>query len=122
MQRAWRPPTAPSSSSSPTCLDRAGKSEKAEQVLTKLIAEHGPSSETYGILGRVYKDRWEAARKAGKQVLARGRLDKAIDAYVKGFGSDWETPTPASTPSSSWNCASRRTLAGRSSCQWSPTA
>jgi hypothetical protein len=75
-------------------LNCAGQGEKAEEVLTNLIAEHGPSSETYGILGRVYKDRWEAARQAGKQVLARGLLDKAIDAYVKGFESDWRDAYP----------------------------
>jgi hypothetical protein len=75
-------------------LNRAGQGEKAEQILLKLIAERGPSSETYGILGRVYKDRWEAARKAGNEVLARGLLDKAINAYVRGFESDWRDAYP----------------------------
>jgi hypothetical protein len=32
-----------------------------EHVLTDLIAQRGPSSETYGLLGRVYKDLREAA-------------------------------------------------------------
>src|SRR5262249_55507989 len=45
-------------------LNRAGRGDEAERVLTEIIAERGPSSETYGILGRVYKDRWEAAAKA----------------------------------------------------------
>src|ERR1019366_3007393 len=45
-------------------LNRAGQSDDAEGVLRKLIEDRGPSSETYGLLGRVYKDRWEAARKA----------------------------------------------------------
>jgi len=75
-------------------LNRDDQSEKAEEVLVKLIAERGPSSETYGILGRVYKDRYEAARRAGNQNLARGLLKKAIDAYVNGFESDWRDAYP----------------------------
>jgi hypothetical protein len=75
-------------------LNRAGQGEKAERVLLDLISERGPSSETSGILGRVYKDRWEAAQKAGNKMLARGLLDQAIDAYVKGFGSDWRDAYP----------------------------
>jgi hypothetical protein len=59
-----------------------------------LIARRGPSSESYGILGRVYKDRWEAALKAGDRFLARGVLDKAIDAYLKGFEADWRDAYP----------------------------
>ncbi|MDQ3762501.1 MAG: DUF4071 domain-containing protein [Actinomycetota bacterium] len=75
-------------------LNRAGRGDKAEEVLVKLIAERGPSSETYGILGRVYKDRWERARAQGNEVLARGLLNRAIDAYVKGFESDWRDAYP----------------------------
>jgi MAP3K TRAFs-binding domain len=75
-------------------LNRAGRGDEAERVLTSLIARRGPSSETYGILGRVYKDRWEAALKAGEKVLARGLLDKAIDAYLKGFEADWRDAYP----------------------------
>jgi hypothetical protein len=37
-------------------LNRLGRNESAEQVLTDLISERGPSSETYGLLGRVYKE------------------------------------------------------------------
>ena len=44
-------------------LNREGKHEEAEKVLKDVIAECGPSSETNGLLGRVYKDRWEAAKK-----------------------------------------------------------
>src|SRR5687767_2484387 len=40
-------------------LNRVGESDKAERVLNELIAARGPSSETCGILGRVYKDRWD---------------------------------------------------------------
>jgi len=75
-------------------LNRAGRGEEAERVLLELIARRGPSSETYGILGRVYKDRWEAAQKGGSAMLAKGLLDKAIDAYLKGFEADWRDAYP----------------------------
>jgi hypothetical protein len=75
-------------------LNRAGDDERAEQVLTDLIQSRGPSSETYGLLGRVYKDRWEAAAKRGEKFLARGLLDKAITAYLRGFEADWRDSYP----------------------------
>jgi hypothetical protein len=75
-------------------LNRAGRGEEAEQVLLDLIASHGPSSETYGILGRVYKDRWETAKQAGANAKAAGLLDRAIDAYRKGFEADWRDAYP----------------------------
>ena len=75
-------------------LNRLGRAADAEHVLRTLIESRGPSSETYGLLGRVYKDRWEAALKAGEKLLARGYLDKAIDAYMKGFEADWRDAYP----------------------------
>lgn len=75
-------------------LNRAGRGDEAERVLLDLLANRGPSSETYGILGRVYKDRWEAALKLGEKSLARGLLDKAIQAYLKGFETDWRDAYP----------------------------
>ncbi len=76
-------------------LNRAGRGDEAEQVLNELIQKRGPSSETYGILGRVYKDRWEAAVKSGNNtILAEGLLVKAIATYTKGFESDWRDAYP----------------------------
>lgn len=75
-------------------LNRAGRGDEAEKILLALIDGRGPSSETYGILGRVYKDRWEAAAKSGETGLARGLLRKAIDAYRKGFEADWRDAYP----------------------------
>ena len=75
-------------------LNRNKQGTEAEQVLLDLIQKRGPSSETYGILGRVYKDRWEKAAEAGEKTEARGLLNKAIDAYLKGFESDWRDPYP----------------------------
>lgn len=75
-------------------LNRAGRGDEAERVLQALIERRGPSSETCGILGRVYKDRWDAAAKAGNSFLARGLLEKAIGAYLKGFEADWRDAFP----------------------------
>jgi len=75
-------------------LNRAGRSDDAERVLLAVIDKHGPSSETYSLLGRVYKDRWDAAVKTGHPVLARGLLKQAIQAYLQGFQADWRDAYP----------------------------
>jgi hypothetical protein len=75
-------------------LNRLGRRNEAEQVLMTLIEERGPSSETYGILGRVYKDQWDDAQRAGETFLTRGLLDKAIESYLAGFEADWRDPYP----------------------------
>src|SRR6185369_1955531 len=75
-------------------LNRAGRDSEAESVLESLLAGRGPSSETYGILGRVYKDRWESASRAGSAFRARGALEKAIETYLKGFEADWRDAYP----------------------------
>lgn len=75
-------------------LNRTGKGEQAEQVLKALIGRRGPSSETCGILGRVYKDRWSKAVGEGNPFLARGLLKKAIRAYLDGFETDWRDAYP----------------------------
>ena len=75
-------------------LNRAKRRDQAEGVLLKLIEKRGPSSETYGLLGRIYKDQWDEARAAGQTIRTRGLLDKAIDAYLKGFEADWRDAYP----------------------------
>lgn len=75
-------------------LNRLGRRSEAERVLVELIKERGPSSETYGILGRVYKDEWDDAKREGQTFRARGVLDKAIAAYLAGFEADWRDAYP----------------------------
>ena len=75
-------------------LNRIKQDDAAEQVLVDVIQEHGGSSETNGLLGRVYKDRWEEARNANDAIRARGYLKRAIDTYVAGFEADWRDPYP----------------------------
>jgi hypothetical protein len=74
-------------------LNRAKRSEDAEKVLLEVIDDHGASSETLGLLGRVYKDRWEAARERSA-LSAEGHLSRAIDTYRRGFEADWRDAYP----------------------------
>jgi hypothetical protein len=75
-------------------LNRAGRGDHAIAVLQAVAAEHGARSETMGILGRVYKDQWEAAFKANDTLRARGLIQKAIDIYARGFEADWRDAYP----------------------------
>ncbi|NMQ28313.1 DUF4071 domain-containing protein [Candidatus Accumulibacter phosphatis] len=75
-------------------LNRLKRRDEAEELLVELIKEHGASSETNGLLGRVYKDRWDEARNANELLKAKGALSKAIDTYLKGFEADWRDAYP----------------------------
>lgn len=61
--------------------------QKAISILKDLIKEHGPDPETFGIMGRVHKDRYKEYKEK-KDIRASSALDDAIDAYTKGFMSD----------------------------------
>jgi hypothetical protein len=75
-------------------LNRAEQDDEAERVLLALLSSRGASSETYGILGRVYKDRYDRAQTNGNAYVAHAELGKAIDAYLKGFEADWRDAYP----------------------------
>jgi MAP3K TRAFs-binding domain len=74
-------------------LNRDHRPDDAERELLAILDDHGPSGETLGLLGRVYKDRWEAARESSI-LKARGYLEKAIDAHRRGFECDWRSAYP----------------------------
>lgn len=76
-------------------LNRNGQREEAIKVLEKVIDKNGVSSETCGILGRVYKDLWDENKKAGNKAKADGYLKKAIDTYLIGFKADIRDYYPA---------------------------
>ena len=68
-------------------------------MLKEVIAEFGPSSETNGLLGRVYKDRWEIAKKADsgrRRAASCGAPSRATSPASRPTGA---TPIRASTPS-----------------------
>ena len=62
-------------------LNRSGQREAAESELVALIDRTGGDSETYGLLGRILKDRW---RETGEPQ----ELDRAIAAYRRGYELD----------------------------------
>ncbi len=78
-------------------LGRMGKFREAESILNKLEKEYAASAETYGLLGRVEKDKWisswrgedkslDEQKSLAKQNIAS--LDKAIQKYMDGFICD----------------------------------
>ena len=75
-------------------LNRLGRWQEAVTILQQVIEEQGPSSETLGILGRVYKDLWVKAARSGNAALAAGHLRQAVDCYVRGFETDWRDAYP----------------------------
>jgi len=75
-------------------LNRLARRKEAEAVLRELLDERGYSSETNGILGRVYKDMWEDEKAAGNATTAKGYLRKATETYLAGFEADWRDAYP----------------------------
>ncbi len=75
-------------------LNRIEERQQAVTVLETVIRQNGPSSETYGILGRVYKDMSDDAAAAGNKRLAKANFEKAIETYQKGFEADWRDAYP----------------------------
>lgn len=61
-----------------------GDRKRAASLLKEIIDQRGGDAETYGLLGRVYKDRYQAAKKEGRPTAA-AYLDQAVDAYAAGF-------------------------------------
>lgn len=75
-------------------LNRLAKRQEAVEVLQEIVKEQGPSSETNGLMGRVYKDLWIEANEKGDTIRANGHLRRAIESYVRGFETDWRDAYP----------------------------
>ena len=70
-------------------LNRINRKQDAILVLQHIIDDHGASSETLGILGRVYKDLYDVEKtQHGDSFQAKAYLKKAVDTYVSGFEAD----------------------------------
>ncbi len=73
---------------------RAGKEDNAQdrsralEILEAVEDERGPSSETCGLIGRIYKDYWAEALQKDDTRTARGHLKRAISADLRGFEAD----------------------------------
>ena len=75
-------------------LNRLGRRSEALALLQEVVDEQGRSSETCGLIGRIYKDQWSEADKKGEKFLASGYLSKAIQAYREGFETDFRDAYP----------------------------
>ena len=67
---------------------------KALKVLKKVEQRQGPSSETCGLIGRIHKDYWSEAVNSDNDLEAKGYLNNAIDAYLRGFMADQRDAYP----------------------------
>lgn len=74
--------------------NRLGRRDEALRVLEEVLEERGPSSETCGLIGRIYKDRWADANRRGETFLAGGYLNRAIELYRLGFETDMRDAYP----------------------------
>jgi hypothetical protein len=80
---------------------RAGQTEnpadraKALKILEEVEEQQGPSSETCGLIGRIYKDTYtEALAREDNEFTVRGYLKKSIEAYLRGFNADFRDAYP----------------------------
>lgn len=80
---------------------RAGKTKnpadraKALKILEDVEEQQGPSSETCGLIGRIYKDNYtEALAREENEFTVRGYLKKSIEAYLRGFKADFRDAYP----------------------------
>lgn len=69
-------------------LNRLGRRDDSQAVLENLINKYGADAETLGLLGRIYKERWQEAFKSGKTIVAKAHLNKAIETYMAGYDND----------------------------------
>ena len=68
---------------------------EALRILEDVEKQQGPSSETCGLIGRIYKDNYtEAQSREENEFLVRGHLDKSIEAYLRGFKADLRDAYP----------------------------
>ena len=72
-------------------VDRA----EALRILEDVEKQQGPSSETCGLIGRIYKDNFtEAQSREENEFLVQGHLDNSIEAYLRGFKADLRDAYP----------------------------
>ena len=63
----------------------SGDQDRAIELMEQLVAETGGDGETFGILGRIYKDRYERAKARNDPRGAAESLELALQHYRAGF-------------------------------------
>ena len=66
-------------------INRLGRHNEAQRILNECLSQFGKDSETYGLLGRTYKDQY---KKEQNSIQKEAFLQLAIDAYSNGFAHD----------------------------------
>lgn len=69
-------------------LNRAEQRPLALKVLSEVRDEYGATSETWGLIARIHKDKFADAIKKKDKFGEKGSLDAAIDGYRHGFEAD----------------------------------
>jgi hypothetical protein len=62
-----------------------GDQDRAIELMEQLVAETGGDGETFGILGRIYKDRYERAKAQNDLAGAAENMERALRHYRAGF-------------------------------------
>jgi tetratricopeptide (TPR) repeat protein len=62
-----------------------GDQQRAIDLMEKLVAETGGDGEAFGVLGRIYKDRYAQAKRQADAHGAAENLDHALQHYRAGF-------------------------------------
>jgi hypothetical protein len=62
-----------------------GDQDRAIALMEQLVAETGGDGETFGILGRIYKERYERAKRRNDPGGAAENLERALQYYRAGF-------------------------------------
>jgi hypothetical protein len=66
----------------------SGDQDRAIELMRELIEETGGDSETFGILGRIYKDRYYEATQRDDHDAAAFNLEYALNCYREGFAKN----------------------------------
>ena len=75
-------------------LNRVGRRADAEHVLTVLIGERGPSSETYGLLGRCSGTVGRTPSRQAMSSWPTSCSSRRSRRTAQGFETDWRDPYP----------------------------
>ena len=74
-------------------VESSGQGYGGGRILKSLIGIRGPPSETCGILGRLFKDRWKLAVEVSKVRLAAGASGEGIGSFSGRLSADLATHT-----------------------------